>query len=58
MSFSFRDKVIIITGSSMGIGKALAKYIGSQGGKVVINARNAEKIKATEEELKIGRAHV
>ena len=38
----FKDKVVLITGASSGIGKALALRIGSAGGKVALVARNRE----------------
>lgn len=50
MSF-WKDKVVIITGSRMGIGKALAIAIGSKGGRVFLNARNEEKLISTQKEL-------
>jgi NADP-dependent 3-hydroxy acid dehydrogenase YdfG len=40
----FKDKVVIITGSSMGIGKELAHQVLKAGGKVVLTARNAAKL--------------
>lgn len=47
-----KDKVVIITGSSYGIGKALAFEFGSKNAKVVIAARNKEKLEIVEKELK------
>lgn len=52
MKSFFEQKVVIITGSSMGIGKSLALYLGKQKAHVVLNARNAERLLATEIELK------
>lgn len=52
MNRSFTQKVVIITGSSMGIGKALAKYLGRRNAKIVLNARTKDKLLATEQELK------
>lgn len=51
MSF-FKDKVAIITGSGMGIGKATALELAAQGAKVVLNGRNAERLQKAFEELK------
>ncbi|WP_276368124.1 SDR family oxidoreductase [Chryseolinea sp. H1M3-3] len=47
-----RDKVVIITGGSSGIGKALAKEFGSHGSKILITGRNKEQLQSTVEELK------
>ena len=50
MSF-FNDKVVIVTGSSSGIGKALAFNLGAQGAKVVINSRGGEKLEQVAAEM-------
>ena len=47
----FKDKVVFITGSSKGIGKAVAKELVLRGAKVVLNGRNAEALGRTAEEL-------
>ncbi|AKQ44914.1 short-chain dehydrogenase [Rufibacter radiotolerans] len=46
-----KDKVIIITGGSSGIGRACALAFGKAGGKVVISARNAQKLNEVGQEL-------
>lgn len=46
-----KDKVVIITGASSGIGKALAFELGRAGAKVVITGRNAQNLASTAEEL-------
>jgi short-subunit dehydrogenase len=43
--FSFKNKVVVITGGSSGIGKALAEGALMRGAKVAVCARNAEKLK-------------
>jgi dehydrogenase/reductase SDR family member 7B len=46
-----KDKVVLITGSSSGIGKALAEVFAKHGSKVVISARHAGKLEETKQEL-------
>jgi len=45
------DKVVIITGSSQGIGKAIAIACAEKGAKIVLNGRNIEKLTKTKLEL-------
>lgn len=49
----WNDKVVIITGSSIGIGRRLALEIGKRGGRVVINARNKDRLNQTCTDLKL-----
>jgi len=42
---AIKDKVVIITGASSGIGEATAKLLANQGAKVVLAARREEKLK-------------
>lgn len=46
-----KDKVIIVTGASEGIGLAVVKLLGLGGAKVVLAARSTEKLKALAKEL-------
>jgi NADP-dependent 3-hydroxy acid dehydrogenase YdfG len=46
-----RDKVIIITGASSGIGEATAKLLASKGAKVVLGARREDKLKQIVDEI-------
>jgi NAD(P)-dependent dehydrogenase (short-subunit alcohol dehydrogenase family) len=40
----FKDKVIVITGSTQGIGKRTSEILAQKGAKIVINSRNPEKV--------------
>ncbi|UZD24093.1 SDR family oxidoreductase [Algoriphagus halophytocola] len=48
---TLKDKVVIITGATSGIGEACAKVFGKTGAIVVITGRNPEKLKFTSEQL-------
>lgn len=48
-----KDKVVVITGASSGIGKALAYEFAEKGSKVVIGARNHEKLLEIAEDIKL-----
>ncbi|MCB0754685.1 MAG: SDR family oxidoreductase [Flavobacteriales bacterium] len=47
-----KDKVVIITGGSSGIGKACAERFGRERGRICITGRNAENLEAAAEELR------
>jgi gluconate 5-dehydrogenase len=51
-SFQLNGKLALITGSSAGIGFALARALGEAGAHVVINGRNAQKVSAAAQTLK------
>lgn len=46
-----KDRVVIITGGSSGIGRACALRFAQAGARVVISARNADRLKEVENEL-------
>lgn len=46
-----KDKVVIITGASSGIGEATAKLLANQGAKVVLGARRKEKLKQMADDI-------
>ena len=48
---SIKDKVVIVTGASMGIGLATAKLFSAQGAKVVLAARSKKILEKLEKEL-------
>ena len=45
------NKVAIVTGSAMGIGKATAKVLALEGATIVLNDINEEALRMTEQEL-------
>lgn len=47
-----KDKVVIITGASSGIGEAMARCYAEAGAKVVLGARSEDKLKALTEEIR------
>lgn len=47
-----KDKVVIITGGSSGIGKALAREFGRNGSRILITGRNAADLNVAVEELR------
>jgi len=49
---SFNNKIVVITGASSGIGKALAEEFGRLGAKLSLCARNEEKLTAVSDNLK------
>ncbi|MDF0707303.1 MAG: glucose 1-dehydrogenase [Bacteroidota bacterium] len=46
-----KDKVCIVTGATSGMGKAIAKVLSSEGGKLILSGRNKESGKALENSL-------
>ncbi len=46
-----KEKVVIITGGSSGIGKALAQHFGNRGSKIVITGRKPEELDRAKNEL-------
>ena len=51
MSKGLNGKVVVITGASSGIGKAMAREYAAMGAKVVLGARQAEKLDALTKEI-------
>ena len=47
-----KDKIVVITGASSGIGAAVAKSLAAHGAKVVIAARNEGRLEALAEEIR------
>ena len=47
----FKDKTILVTGASFGLGKAIAEELYSVGGQVILCARNQEELKNVKSSL-------
>jgi short-subunit dehydrogenase len=60
LSSAVKDKVIVVTGASSGIGREVAKKIGEAGGTVILVARTREKLEELQNEVEEagGVAHV
>jgi short-subunit dehydrogenase len=57
---SLRDRSVLITGASSGIGRAIAEHAGSQGARVALVARRDEELRVVAERVQMlgGQAHV
>lgn len=51
MEKTLKDKIVIVTGASSGIGEATARALAERGAAVVLAARNEEKLRALEIEI-------
>ena len=51
MSYDFNGKTVIVTGASRGIGAAIARTIAQDGGRVILLARNEERLRHLSESL-------
>jgi short-subunit dehydrogenase len=52
MSYDWKNEVVIVTGASSGIGRALAVELGKRGARVGLIARRADELSKTAEEVK------
>ncbi|EHR8376565.1 SDR family NAD(P)-dependent oxidoreductase [Escherichia coli] len=49
---NIKNKVVVITGSSSGLGEASARLLAAEGAKVVLGARRTEKLSALVSDIK------
>ena len=49
--FDVKGKIVLITGSSRGLGLILARGLGNEGAKVVLNGRDAGRLEEARREL-------
>ena len=52
-----KDRVAFVTGASQGIGRECALALAAAGARVVVGARNAEKLAALADEIRAGGGH-
>ena len=51
MDLQLKGKLAVVTGSTAGIGKAIASVLAAEGATVVVNGRNPQSVEATAKEL-------
>src|SRR5437762_1521840 len=56
--YSLRDKVVVITGGSRGLGLVLARHVCAQGGKVALIARDRDELARAKADLAARGGHV
>lgn len=56
--FSFDDQVVLVTGGSRGIGRAIAQGFGERGATVVLSARTVDEVEKACREMETGGAKV
>ncbi len=54
MAHGIKDKVVVITGASSGLGEATARRLAQEGAKLVLGARRLERLQTLAEELSLG----
>lgn len=53
MDLQLKEKLALVTGSTTGIGFAIAKSLAAEGAKVIVNGRSPERVNAAVEKIKV-----
>jgi NADP-dependent 3-hydroxy acid dehydrogenase YdfG len=54
MTQNIKDKVVVITGASSGLGEAAARHLAALGAKLILGARRVDRLQALARELSLG----
>ena len=54
MTEGIKDKVVVITGASSGLGEATAKHLAARSAKLILRARRLDRLQALAGELSLG----
>lgn len=54
MTEAIKDKVVVITGASSGLGEAAARHLAAHGAKLALGARRIERLRSLAKELSLG----
>src|SRR5688572_18532893 len=57
-AYSFKDKVVVITGGARGLGLVLARQLADEGAKLAICSRTSEQLENAKAELELAGAQI
>ena len=53
MTEGIKDKIVVVTGASSGLGEATARLLSEQGATVVLGARRADRLQSLAKDLEV-----
>ena len=53
MTEGIKDKIVVVTGASSGLGEATARLLSAQGSTVVLGARRADRLQSLAKDLEV-----